>query len=126
MREKLIELLKEADRKALDVVESRRLTHKGEVWEIQADYLIANGVTIQEWIPVTERLPETELVMDENKFAPGEYMKYYISRPVLMCAEEIVVGRYGKDDSGEWWETDNFIGEPVTHWMPLPTPPKGE
>ena len=24
------------------------------------DYLIANGVTVQEWVPVSERLPETE------------------------------------------------------------------
>ena len=25
------------------------------------NHLIANGVTVQEWIPVTERLPDTEL-----------------------------------------------------------------
>ena len=47
MREKLIELLKEADRKAYEVAESRQLTHPFEVWEIQADHLIANGVTVQ-------------------------------------------------------------------------------
>ncbi len=45
-REKLIELLKEADRKAYEVVESRQLTHPFEVWEIQADQLIAHGVTL--------------------------------------------------------------------------------
>lgn len=45
-REELIELLKEADRKAYEVAESRQLTHPFEVWEIQADHLIANGVTL--------------------------------------------------------------------------------
>ena len=29
-------------------------------FEDVADYLISNGVTVQEWIPVTERLPERD------------------------------------------------------------------
>lgn len=36
-----------------------RHIHKScELAENIADDLIANGVTVQEWIPVTERLPE--------------------------------------------------------------------
>ena len=126
MREKLIELLKKADRYEFEEQKKKGYFSTEAGWKLIADHLIANGVTIQEWIPVTERLPETELVMYEDKFEPGGYGEYYISRPVLVCAEEIGVGRYVKDDNGELWDTDNFIGEPVTHWMPLPTPPKGE
>ena len=32
-----------------------------------ADHLIANGVTIQQWIPVTERLPEDDLPKDSKR-----------------------------------------------------------
>ena len=61
------------------------------------------------WIPVTERLPEeneTVLVCGEDGVEPGVF--------------------YGK--SGFWtydlYEQDPIFG--VTHWMPLPQPPKGE
>lgn len=53
MREKLVELL-EVDLSGSDGYEP----------ELIADYLIDNGVTIQKWIPVTERLPgKGELVL---------------------------------------------------------------
>ena len=45
MREKLIELLSQVQ-------------YLGGLEEKIADHLIANGVTIQKWIPVAERLPE--------------------------------------------------------------------
>lgn len=71
---------------------------------------IANGVTVQEWISVKDRLPN-------------------ICEPVLVCCDFMggkafrVSGRYGKN--GMLW-----AGIPeshkVTHWMPLPEPPKGE
>lgn len=44
-REKLIELLREVQ-------------YLGGLEERIADHLIANGVTVQRWIPVTERRPE--------------------------------------------------------------------
>jgi hypothetical protein len=72
-----------------------------------ADHLIANGVTFQQWIPVTERLPEN----DDD---------------VLVYAWDIMLARYRTGDRK--WHADWFPfgdGE-VTHWMPLPTPPKGE
>lgn len=62
------------------------------------------------WIPVTERLPDNE--------------------------DEVVVAFKNSAD-GEWWyRIDNFVdgafcynaafGRNITHWMPLPTPPKEE
>ena len=51
-REKLIELLMEM---------SKKLQEQGGVtWYDFADHLISNGVTVQKWIPVSERLPEDD------------------------------------------------------------------
>ena len=79
--------------------------------EAVADYLLDNGVTVQEWIPVTERLPEKGqevLVFDTRENWTG----FAWLRP------------------DETWTALGFdfpfdLGE-VTHWMPLPQPPKGE
>ena len=73
--------------------------------------LLAHGVTVQEWIPVTERLPEKGqevLVFDTRENWTG----FAWLRP------------------DETWTALGFdfpfdLGE-VTHWMPLPQPPKGE
>ena len=63
-----------------------------------------------EWIPVTERLPDT-------------------CSPVLVCLHwgmddyEITVGEdWGNKASPVWGIFDPY----VTHWMPLPEPPKEE
>jgi hypothetical protein len=70
--------------------------------------IIANGVTVQEWIPVTERLPENDTY-------------------ILATTDGVVVSAY--------WHNDRFYAFTangvatvgcVTHWMPLPQPPKGE
>lgn len=89
-----------------------------------ADHLIANGVTVQEWIPVTERLPDLELVE-----AKANDIDLY---PCLVTVKDKRAknGRYvGK----AWYDGDQFIDSDcvditydVTHWMPLPEPPKGE
>ena len=100
-REKLIELLEEAEGLVNNDVPSL---------EQIADHLIAHGVTIQKWIPVTERLP------DVNKF-------------VLVYGEGIVgeATRDGTDGKFYWAGSDEYCSAiDVTHWMPLPSPPKGE
>ena len=98
VREKLVELL-------------RDVQYLGGLEEKIADHLIANGVTVQEWIPVTERLPEKGqevLVFDTRENWTG----FAWLRP------------------DETWTALGFdfpfdLGE-VTHWMPLPEPPKGD
>ena len=55
VREKLIDLIIDA---------KRTDPEEGSFTEYLADYLIANGVTVQEWISVEDRLPEeNEYVM---------------------------------------------------------------
>ena len=75
-----------------------------------ADHLIANGVTVQEWISVTERLPEN------------------IANRVLVVCERSNGVFYAHYEKPFWinLETDKPFISTVTHWMPLPNPPKGE
>ena len=107
MREKLIELLKLAPpvNNNSEVGENFRNC----VLEKFADYLIDEGVTIQKWIPVSERLPErreTVLVCD--------------AREDYMNAWEYL----GRD---EWlWDSTIWRTEDITHWMPMPEMPKEE
>ena len=97
VREKLVEILKQApfEGKVLD-----------EWWWEEkikriADHLISNGVTVQEWISVNDRLP--------NPF------------------ESVLVFRDGKIsidyNEGNGWFAYDFNGKRVTHWMPLPLAP---
>lgn len=83
----------------------------GSFTEWLTDYLIANGVTVQNWIPVTERLPE-EFV------SVLVYIPSYTPMPTVREA-------YHVDDC---WATKIVIfhDDDVTHWMPLPEPPKEE
>ena len=82
-----------------------------------ADRLTQNGVTIQEWVSVDERLPEKQhdWVLTACKLVPEGY--YGVSHIAELR-------------NGKWWaDSGDFplieIGVEVTHWMPLPAPPKG-
>ena len=74
----------------------------GVTWYDVADHLIAHGVTVQEWISVKDRLP------DETK---DEYV-------LVVCDYHGKI----KVETRKMWHIDSV----VTHWMPLPQPPKGE
>ena len=79
------------------------------------DYLIANGVTVQEWIPVTERLPE------EN----GYYLCNVCFSSIAECKSYRRMILYFEDNM--WIDMPNcFRTRKPTHWMPLPEPPGGE
>ena len=107
VREKLVELLAPT---SLNFEEAAYL----------ADYLMKNGVTVQEWISVEDKLP------------PYNH-NVLVYRPNM--AMEILVdnysGYYGEDDD-EWHEGwalygEDAYGNPViTHWAYFPQPPKGE
>jgi hypothetical protein len=75
---------------------------------IISDHLISNGVTIQRWISVEERLPDG-----------GTY--------VLVTTDGVVAHAYRHNDRFIAFTAAGVatVGG-VTHWMPLPEPPKGE
>ena len=109
VREKLVELLNEA---FFDYNHGKGDSYIPKNF---ADHLVANGVTVQEWISVDDRLPEdsndgfADAVLVTDGFV--QHMAYFVG------------GEWRFAESGE-------IKEPmwyrITHWMPLPQPPKGE
>mgnify|MGYP002512966706 CR=1 FL=1 len=108
-REKLIELLKLSDACLCDLCGEEGSIDR--VAGVIADNLIANGVTVQEWISVKDRLPEDD----------SDVLAY------LRIGEEgrIYPANYAK---GMWFDCifNTPATETTTHWMPLPQPPKGE
>ena len=100
VREKLVKLLTNSPQ--LDVLDWTT------GWEEAANYLIATGVTVQEWIPVTERLPN--------------HWEDVLVR--LQCGDCVVAVRSGLIWRVRWNNT--LLDREPTHWMPLPQPPKGE
>ena len=106
-REKLIELIVQGNIMAFGRSESFA--------EIIADHLIANGVTVQKWIPVTERLPEK---------GTGKVLvvKQFRGKPYIDIGEIIEGKAYCYTDD----YAINLAEHKLTHWMPLPEPPKGE
>ena len=79
--------------------------------EAVADYLLDSGVTVQEWISVEDRLPE------EKVNCIVHYKHDYCNNDGYWA-----IGFCFYD--GEKFRID--LGYKVTHWMPLPNPPKGE
>ena len=107
VREKLVELLAPT---SLNFEEAAYL----------ADYLVKNGVTVQEWISVKDKLPPYN--RDVLVYRPNMAMKILV---------DTYDGYYGEDDE-EWHEGWALYGEDtngnpvITHWAYLPQPPKGE
>ena len=100
--EKLIDLIIDAKRTDPET---------GSFTEYLADYLISNGVTVQEWISVDDELPEDDSDVlaylrtgEESRICPASYAK------------------------GMWfdWILNTPVTESITYWMPIPQPPKGE
>ena len=109
-------------------------------YENLADFMISNGVTVQENVEISDELlkqlknapitickeePSIELVqewisVDDRLPEDGD---------IVLCYME-----FGEQRIARWDESENcwagqlidYHKEQVTHWMPLPQPPKGE
>ena len=113
VREKLIELLKTNACPAPFMCDPAcRYYGFGDCFPDRfADHLIANGVTVQEWISVDEMLPEEKVnCIVHYKHAYCDNDDYWA---IGICFYD-----------GEKFQMD--WSYKVTHWMPLPKPPKGE
>ena len=93
--------------------------------EIIADGLTANGVTVQEWISVKDRLPTKE----EYTSTAKDGTEYYV-RLLIAYRTDIVEYEIGYYDGYKWMtEMPIRLIKDVVAWMPfpnLPQPPKGE
>ena len=79
-----------------------------------ASDLIANGVTVQEWISVKDRLPDRD----------GWYITQTnaTSRSNGTLPQEFEI----RNGVGRWRYRDKISPWNTTHWQPMPQPPKGE
>ena len=100
VREKLIELLTNSQQ--LDVLD------RATGWKEAANYLIAHGVTVQEWISVDDRLP------DDN------------DRVIAFRPNEPEISAYKYCVMWGWSVKASLKHRGITHWKPMPQPPKGE
>ena len=112
VREKLVELL---DRFVYD-----EWYGNGDI----AEKLISNGVTVQEWIPVTERLPERdkEVLLIVHGWEDRLYYTGCLHRQE--AERSWLTGIESKASDWKIWGFSYFREPIVTHWMPLPEPPK--
>lgn len=94
-REKLVELLKTSP------------TRNGytDIEDI-ADHLSAHGVTVQHWVSAGEILPKADTII------------------LVFVRGYVDVGWY--DGNHDEWRTGivTLDNSEITHWMPLPEPPK--
>lgn len=143
VREKLVELI-------FDSL-CRHIDKSCKLAENIADDLLSNGVTVHGWISVDDRLPENEvdvLICAQRRYYKGGTI------PVVSTAF-YTDGKMNTEESGYNWDLDNVdmeydeeadayivpegwwesvrygeefsaVDDFVTHWMPLPKPPKGE
>ena len=91
--------------KILDLIIAAKRTDQetGSFAEWLAEYLAANGVTVQEWIPVEERLPTGDDANETDSI-------------LAIHKDEGYVGRW-------LWDIVERYPSEFTHWMPLPEPP---
>ena len=99
VREKLVELLDDMQRSGMgyfgNAIENKKI----------ADYLIAHGVTVQEWISVRDRLPTIYDADDDN---------------CVLAIHKITNKRYYH------WRSVADNPFDFTYWTRTPQPPKGE
>lgn len=107
VREKLLELIDDALQRKEGTA---RVVGKRYVNTI-ANHLIENGVTVQEWIPVTERLPEESgmyiITANDGHAQRVSFVQWQKKNRI-----------WNLTGARSYWR--------VTHWMPMPQPPEGE
>ena len=115
VREKLIELLQNAK----SAMKSENLSCDIARNMFVVDFMMSNGVTVQEWISVDDRLPDEtgRYLAVKKRIAPDE---------LGGNRTDIVILRFFVDDGfrmpthiPDW--INGEINEEVTHWMPLPS-----
>ena len=94
-----------------------------DTYEGQAEYLIANGVTVQEWISVKDRLPE----QPPNRV--DEQGRSWFT-PDIDCivydGENVFAAHYCFQNKFFCYSDTLHPLKNITHWMEIPQPPKGE
>ena len=123
--------LREFDRKApQDVLENIRLKigyYEAAAEALQRVMTATDNNVGGKWIPVSERLPEE----DDRYATVCDFGNGVVTRGVCGFAKDFSkVATYQTNAKNVWYEYDREYGfvmiTYVTHWMPLPEPPKEE
>ena len=112
VREKLVELLRNSPH--LDTISDC-------TFEQGADWLIANGVTVQEWIPASEppkKITNKVIVLCKNGYRGFGHYEDYKGKQTWYNLES------GKPFTD--LDLEDCESYEVTHWQPMPQPTKGE
>ena len=84
-------------------------------------HLISHGVTVQEWIPASEppkKITNKVIVLCKNGYRGFGHYEDYKGKQTWYNLES------GKPFTD--WDLEDCESYEVTHWQPLPQPPKGE
>ena len=125
-REKLIELICSTEYGNGSLIGNN--FQKGFIEKI-ADHLIANGVTVQEWKPISEPPKETGHYLvnihqeDEEKGEQADFVldAWYEVNGILFVPKSV-----GWTLLNEWYDLTAQMLPFVTHWTEKPQPLKGE
>ena len=109
-----------------------KFNKKTDIWSALTDEETANDFalyckvadaveempTIGGWINVKDRLPEEHA--DEHPYEFEQYLCATVWNDVRMVGFGTRIG----DDKQHFWSGNSIWDDWVTHWMPLPEPPK--
>lgn len=86
------------------------------------DRMLDHDVTVQEWISVDDDLPKKitnkVIVLCKNGYIGYGHYENYMGDQTWYNLES------GKPFT--YWDLEDLESYEVTHWMPMPEPPKGE
>ena len=113
-REKVIDYLKWA------IAEAELTGHTSITLEPLKDALALLKEQEARWIPVTERLPEEKINPNTRDF------EYVLCATVFGDVRPYKYGTPIGQREAHFWNGAGYVDAYVTHWMPLPEPPKEE
>ena len=108
IKEKLIEFVEQGYNKYANP------NCEGDLFAVIADHLIANGVTVQQWISVKDRLP--------NLIPCSAGTGYSEAVNVLTEGRKVLTAIWDGTDfiaDADFWDAE---GEKITHWTPVLLP----
>ena len=126
-REKLVELISEC--RCVHVTgEESKVTIEVNSWML-ADHLLAHGVTVQEWKPISEPPKETGhylVNIHQEDAEKGESVDFVLDAWYQVTGLLFVPDTVGWTLLNEWHDLTAQMLPFVTHWTERPQPPKGE
>ena len=91
----------------------------------ERDQFRGQAKMVPQWISVEERLPDDQCD-DARAARGGDYIHKVLAVSVTpnYTAMDTAYLYNGRWALGQYTSWKHFMGAPVTHWMPLPDPPK--